>query len=181
MTFPNTDGVLCLAEVSDISLGISNCVIPKASRLRVASRVIALDENGRMPLMYSSVHKYHKLAGGGVDPDETLLQAAQRELLEEAGCTAKLNPVPIGKVVEYRAVYEMVQISVAFFGEITAKGKETALEAGELDIGLAHKWVTLDEAIALLESDNPEDYEGKFIVKRDLTLLTAARRGIMQS
>ena len=44
----------------------------------------------------------------------------------------------------------------------------------EITNGFEILWVTVDEAISLIENDKPDDYEGSIIVQRDLVLLKEA-------
>ncbi|GAA3008881.1 NUDIX hydrolase [Streptosporangium longisporum] len=56
---------------------------------RPAARVICVDASGRVLLMHwrdaTSGHTLWEPPGGGIDPGETPLQAARRELTEETG------------------------------------------------------------------------------------------------
>ncbi|MBF8188114.1 NUDIX domain-containing protein [Nonomuraea sp. K274] len=56
---------------------------------RPAARVICLDRDGRVLLMHWYDHVSHadlwEPPGGGLDPGETALEAARRELTEETG------------------------------------------------------------------------------------------------
>jgi hypothetical protein len=51
----------------------------------------------------------------------------------------------------------------------------THLEEDEIANGFEPVWVSIEDAIKILESEAPvEDYEGKFIQLRDVTLLREA-------
>ncbi len=98
-----------------------------------------------------------------------------RPYMEEIGCKAKVVS-ELGQIVEYRNRWKLKQTSM---GYITAQhGKQTSqsLEQSEIDEG--HEIVMandVEDAITILESDAPKNYEGKFIVKRDIAFLVAAR------
>ena len=68
---------------------------PVCDRTRVAVRVVLLDARSRVLLFEGrdlsdagGAARWWFTAGGGVEPEETLLEAAQRELVEETGLSA---------------------------------------------------------------------------------------------
>lgn len=69
--------------------------------LREAARAVLLDTAGRVYLMHTTKHGYHQLPGGGIDEGEAVVDALQRELLEELGCTAGVAE-DLGTIPEYR-------------------------------------------------------------------------------
>lgn len=158
-----------LEEVSDVSKGID----VSSFREREAARAILFDEDNLVPIMFVSNHNYHKLLGGGIDEGETILEALDREILEEVGSTIKVLG-DVGKILEYREKFNLKQISHCFFGDVISKG-EPNLDQHELDRGFQVKWVNLDEAISLLETDEPSTYEGSIIQKRDLIFLRTCK------
>lgn len=70
-----------------------------------------------------------------------------------------------------RKAAELLQFSYYYKSKVIGQLVETAYTEEEKNNGFILEWKTLDEAIALLESDKPIDYEGQFIVKRDLEFL----------
>jgi len=66
---------------------------PREQVVRSAVRVVLTDADGRLLLLHITepqhpgVDDCWELPGGGIDPGETLTQAAQRELVEETGLT----------------------------------------------------------------------------------------------
>lgn len=143
--------------------------------LRQAARAVVFGEHGEVYLLKMSARNYHKLPGGGIDDGEATEDALQRELFEEIGCPAKIG-IEVGEIVEFRSNEAMRQTSYCYVAEQTGPLRDTALEAGEIEDG-AETIVatTIDEAIALLEADKPNNYDGKFIQQRDLAFLRAAK------
>jgi hypothetical protein len=79
-------------------------------------------------------------------------------------------------VEEYRNQWALHQISYCFLVDLDGTKGTPHLEEDEIADGFETVWVDIDDAIKILESEAPvEDYEGKFIQLRDLTLLKAAR------
>jgi 8-oxo-dGTP pyrophosphatase MutT (NUDIX family) len=105
---------------------------------------------------------YWSLVAGGLEPDETPLEAAQRELFEETRLEAVVRPLPIALSYSLlddppaiRARYgpgiERVTVH-AFVVDAPVKWEPT-LDA-EHDL---HEWCDLDEALALLKYDATKD------------------------
>jgi len=127
--------------------------------------------------MNVSLHSYHKLPGGGIDEGESIIQALERELLEEVGCKAEVI-AELGTVIEYRNYDDggLEQTSYCYLARQTGDQVASALEDGELAEGMVEvKAKNIDEAISLLTNDKPDNLEGKFIQKRDLAFLKAAK------
>ena len=105
---------------------------------------------------------YWSLVAGGLEPDETPLEAAQRELFEETGLEAVVRPLPVAlsyslldDPAAIRARYgpgiERVTVH-AFVVDAPVKWEPT-LDA-EHDL---HEWCDLGEALALLMYDTTKD------------------------
>lgn len=156
-------------------------IVPAASdknpanfRERRAARAIVVDNEGRIALLYVGKYGYHKLPGGGVEDNEDVKQALERELLEEIGCRAEVI-AELGEIVEYRDEWEQKQTSYCYLSNQVGEVGQPDFTEKELSEGFTIAWVTdIAEAIKLLEQDAPEDYGGKFIRERDLTFLKAA-------
>lgn len=145
-------------------------------RTRETARAVLLDDKGRVYLMNVTLYGYHKLPGGGIDEGEDTLQALERELMEEVGCHAEVV-ADIGVIVECRDFETQKQTSYCYLAKQLGQQESSSLEEGEIAEGMIEfKAKNIDEAIALLESDRPDNIEGRFIQKRDLTFLTEAKK-----
>jgi 8-oxo-dGTP pyrophosphatase MutT (NUDIX family) len=105
---------------------------------------------------------YWSLVAGGLEPDETPLEAAQRELFEETGLEAVVRPLPV--TLSYsllddppaiRARYGpgIERVTVHAFVVDAPVRWEPTLDA-EHDL---HEWCDLGEALALLMYDTTKD------------------------
>mgnify|MGYP003689066881 CR=1 FL=1 len=141
----------------------------KQFRLREAARGIFFDENKLIPILKVKKYNYHKLPGGGLDHGEKILEGLKRELKEETGCEIYVDK-KVGKIVEYRGKYNLKQISYCYLGKITKKG-EPSFTQKEKEQGFEIIWIKIQDAIKLISEDNPFNYEGKGIRKRDLKFL----------
>ena len=90
--------------------------------------------------------RFLSLPGGRCEPDETPLQSAQRELIEESGYESDewelfQTDEPTGKI-EWK--------NYTFIARGGGKKQDTALDAGEK---ITHRWITFDDFLML--SDDP--------------------------
>ena len=146
----------------------------EVNQYRKAARAILFDNQGLIPMLLVSEGGYHKLPGGGIEENETILEALIRESLEETGCKIEIGE-EIGEIKEYRLKWNLEQVSYCYFGKIIEKGEPSFTE-DELQGGFQLIWTTIDKAISMLEKDSPTDYEGAFIKQRDLAFLKEAKR-----
>ena len=132
---------------------------------RSAARVLLLDDSDRL-LLFAGADphvpdvRFWFTPGGGVDPGETLEEAARRELLEETGCSGvELSPPVWRRSTEfwfdgehYRARETYVVARVPSW-EVDTSGF-TDLERRSVD---EHRWWTLEELLATSETVYPPD------------------------
>ncbi len=118
---------------------------------RPSARAIIV-KDGRLVMLYSQKHRYYKLPGGGIEPDESIVDAMMREVREETGLTV----IP-ETVREYGYVHRIekgkfepifVQDNYYFFCETAEKMQETALTPEECEEGFVLAHPTPQEAIA---------------------------------
>lgn len=138
-------------------------------RERPSSRLLVLDPSDRI-LLFKFEHKNGPLAGqsfwatpgGALDPGESYVQAARRELLEETGILID-NP---GPEVDQRIVTfqmpdgEMVRADERFFlvrletAQMLSTERWTNLEH---EVMATHHWWSVDELLSTAEQVWPEN------------------------
>lgn len=141
----------------------------KKVEFREASRAVLFDDDNLIPILFVSKENYHKLPGGGVEKGEDKLKALVREVSEETGCEMEITG-EVGGIEEYRSEFNLQQLSYCYLGKVIKKSEPHFVQK-EIDEGFKLVWLTLDEAIKTLKNDKPQNYEGGFIQKRDLTFL----------
>lgn len=144
--------------------------------VRTAVRAVLSDQNGRIALMYAKQRGYYKLPGGGVDKDEDLMDALNRELLEETGSQVRVAQ-ELGQVLEWRDFDKMKQISYAYKTSLIGIPGTPSFTQSEIDEGFEVRWIeSIHEAIRLIElQTNHEDLEVVFMSKRDAAILRSAK------
>jgi lipoyl(octanoyl) transferase len=105
---------------------------------------------------------YWFLAAGGLEPDETPSEAAERELLEETGLRAPIRPLPVAlsysllddpPAIRARYAPGVETVTVHAFVADAPEGWEPVLDA-EHDL---HRWCDLDTTLELLAYETARD------------------------
>jgi 8-oxo-dGTP pyrophosphatase MutT (NUDIX family) len=145
-------------------------------RIRHAARAVVFNEKGEVALLQATTYNYHKLPGGGVETGEDMELALERELLEEIGCQADVTS-EVGEIVEFRDKWEMKQTSHCYLAKQVGKQQAPQFTQSEIEEGFEVVWASnLSAAIKLLEQDQPQNYDGLFIQRRDTKFLKTAQQ-----
>ncbi|MDO8481553.1 MAG: NUDIX domain-containing protein [bacterium] len=163
-----------LLTIKDQDLGFSTPT-PDVYKEREASRAVVFDTDKNVALLHSTINDYHKLPGGGVEKGEDTIDALRREISEEIGCNIK-NIRGLGIIEEYRNKFSLHQTSYCFIADLDGEKGTANLTESEMADGFETVWMILDNAIKALEDESSvKHYEGKFIHKRDIAFLKAAK------
>jgi 8-oxo-dGTP pyrophosphatase MutT (NUDIX family) len=144
-------------------------------RARQAARAVVFDNEGKVALLFVSKKNYHKLPGGGIEEGENIEEALRRECREEIGCEIKITG-EIGRIIEYRPKWKIRQESFCYSAEVIGGKGEPSFTEGEKELEFSILWTGMDEAIKILEEEKPEDYQGKFILDRELSFLREVQK-----
>lgn len=157
----------------DVGLNIRD---PAIYGERNAARAVVFDNNGDIALLHVTKMHHHKLPGGGIEEGEEIIEALKREAIEEIGCAVH-NIRELGIIDEFRNQLSLHQTSYCFIANVEGEKGISRFDEGELASGFEPVWVSLDNAIQILEQEtNIDDYEGKFIRIRDLLFLKEAKK-----
>lgn len=141
---------------------------------RRAVRVVAFNAAGHIAIIHAKRDSYYKLPGGGIDPGEDRVTAVQREMLEETGAAIRVREEDgcVATTEEYRGTLH--QFSFCYVADLV-EGEDgkggSSLTEDEINDGLEHLWVSVEEAKKLMMEAVPTSDLGRFIKERDLYLL----------
>ncbi|KAK4139645.1 uncharacterized protein C8A04DRAFT_40561 [Dichotomopilus funicola] len=135
---------------------------------RSAVRIIAFNPQGHIAILHAARDNYYKLPGGGVEPGEDHETAARREFLEETGGVIRLR-----RDLKYNDEFRLqqCQTSYCYVADLVSDTGRTALEEEEVEDGLKHMWVSLDEARRLVEGAVPGSEFGRSVREREMHFL----------
>lgn len=167
-----------LAEISDVVNGdTKKSVLEREYTLRKSARAILRKSDGTIAVQHLQNHFFHKLPGGGVEYDETERETVIREIEEEVGCKSSITS-EIGIVIEYRTKQKLLHISYCYVADVVGDIGSNKLEQGEIDEGMTTIWISPEEAILKMKSDEPNTYQGPLILKRELAFLEEYMRSL---
>jgi len=164
-----------LACITDETLGLIEESEGCPKKEREATRAIIFNDDGQVALIYTEKHGHHKLPGGGIEDGEDFKVAIEREAIEEAGCEIKVREEVIGKIEERRNRHNFKQTSYCGIADVIKDLGANQLTEDEISEGYtAPKWVTLQEALELFNTDQPKTYIGKHMHARDMMFVETA-------
>ncbi|NTV41488.1 MAG: NUDIX domain-containing protein [Candidatus Moranbacteria bacterium] len=147
--------------------------------IRNAARAVVFDGENKIAILHVSKHGYHKLPGGGVEDGEDIEKALEREIKEEIGSQIEVTG-EIGRIIEHKDAQNLKQQSFCWLAKLVRKKGQSDFTEEELGDGFGVMWVSLDEAIEIIKNDQPNNYDGKFIVIRDLCFLKEAKKYVLE-
>lgn len=150
--------------------------------LREAARAVVVDGDKKVALLHVANGDYYKLPGGGIEENEDVPEALERELLEEIGCKAK-TIANLGTVREYRFYWKLEQLSYAYIASIIGEKGQPDFTQKEIEDGFEIVWTdNIQQAIQLLEqsihhepSNSPKSYNMTFMRLRDSAIAKKAQ------
>jgi 8-oxo-dGTP diphosphatase len=148
--------------------------VAKTYRTRLSARGVVFDKDNNVAILPVSNHNYHKLPGGGIEEGEDKIEAFRRECVEEIGSDVEVTS-ELGIIIEYRSEFSLVQTSYCYMGKVIGERKETSFTEHEKSQGFKQPvWVPFKEALKIVSTSEPNNYEGGLIKERDTLILETA-------
>lgn len=144
---------------------------------RLTARAIVKNQNSCYAVMYSEKFKLYSLPGGGIEDGEDVLTALRREIYEETGCICD-EVKELGIVAENRASLDYTQINYYFVVTTTHTPGENHLTDAEQASRTVVQWHTFDEMVRLINEQDFERVQGKYLKARDVAALREYERMI---
>jgi len=138
---------------------------------REAARVVLVDEDGMVPLIYSSKLDVYKIPGGGIETWEDIMTAALREAMEEVWCEIEVL-WEIGEVIEERPAHgyskwvNLKQHSYCYFGRIISKW-EVQMSESEISRGFELVWISVWEVLRKMSNSKTISLKAELVGDRD--------------
>lgn len=148
---------------SEEDLGIEPSKRPDFYRVRSVLRAVVFDNEGNVAVSHVREGDYWKIPGGGVEEGEDLEEALKRECREEAGVDIEIEG-EIGIIIEYRDLWEQLQISYCYRAKVVGRKQDPDYDASEKTEGFVLHWIPYNEAIEKFSrniSNHP--YKAKFM------------------
>lgn len=131
---------------------------------RPSVRGIIFDGKNNIAMIYSQKRHFYKFPGGGIEKDETHLEALAREIKEETGMVLIPDSVKeFGEVLKIqngdKSGKDKIHVQQNFYYTCKVEDEigEQELEDDEKDLDFVLKFIPVDEAIranATFQSDN---------------------------
>ena len=137
---------------------------------RKKSRAILLNKDGKIAVMYEKKTNFYALPGGGIEHGEDEVSALVREIAEETGCVCDTIE-PLGMVYENRFHADTTHLSYFFVVHIKNQGAVLRLTEEEVALGTTLKWCSLEEALQLIQNNDIDTKQKRFLQARDLVVL----------
>lgn len=116
---------------------------------RLTVKAIVFDDKDKVALVGNKINSFYLLPGGGVNETESIEEGLRRECLEEIGCQIDILGT-IGTIEDFRDRDEMHCINHCYIAKLIGEKGELKLTEEEKANGLHTIWVSLNEAVDIL-------------------------------
>lgn len=141
---------------------------------RSAARILLIDSDGNMPLLYTSIYDIYCIPWWGIEPWETVRDATLREAKEETWCEIKVLG-EIWKIREKRPAkwyakwINLEQDSYCSYGKITSVWSPEFTEK-EIEKWFELRWIHIDDALDMMEKTSPDNLKAQLVKQRDIVI-----------
>ncbi len=149
--------------------------------LRKTVKIIIQNKEGKIAMVTNPVHNFFLLPGGGIEGEENVLVAADRESREEALCSI-IDPIIFGITEEFRARDQKRYETTGVFAHEGVPDTTDTRTEDEKKNNLTVVWLSpeeVEEKLAsqetLLKAGKVEFYNTAFNIARDHILFKTAR------
>jgi len=119
---------------------------------RATGKAIVFDDQNNIALIGNKVNSFYLLPGGGIDQVESIESGIVRECLEEIGCDVELGKT-VGIIDDYRNRDRKHCINYCYTAKLIGEKGELKLTEEEEKNGLHVIWLSLSEALDILEKE----------------------------
>lgn len=151
---------------------------------RKAARIILVDKDGLVPLLYWRAQDVYNIPGWGIDKWEDILGGLIREAKEETGCDVEIL-WEIGRVMEERSAewyikwLNLRQNSYCFFGNVIQKWIPEFTES-EISQWFELVWIPVEEVIQKMYSCSPNTLRAQLVKERDIFIFTEYYKHLLE-
>jgi 8-oxo-dGTP diphosphatase len=151
---------------------------------RIAVRWIVVDAEWKIALIYVHSKWGHTLPGGWAE-GASILEAIEKELLEEIG--ARVKDISMLWVVREHSYHmPLINNSYIFSAKVDGALWDLHLTDDEIEDGHEVVWMSIDDAMSLLQKqlldiDGASNRRGVFVTQRDLVALQEYKNSIATS
>ena len=149
---------------------------------RPSVRGLIFDNNGNIAMIYSRKFRFYKFPGGGIEGEETHLEALAREIKEETGMMLIPESVKeFGEVLKIqngdKSGKDTIHIQKNYYYTCRVEEEIGAqeLDDDEKELDFVLKFVPIDEAIAVNSAFESDDAFMKQMAEREKRVLELIR------
>lgn len=163
-----------IAEISDKDFGFNNPK-EKTNKIRFGVRILLLNDKNEICVIKSEKYGYAQLPGGGIENDESIIEALKRETKEETGwLITGIEPVgyTLEKREDKRNTHPWGKDISYIFKATPTKLVGTNYMEDEIAEGFKPIWIKIEDFITQKEQYKGviENYSGCFSDRRDLLI-----------
>lgn len=167
-----------IVKITDKDFGIEEKINNDTPIVRMGSRGIIVNDEGKIAVIYKKNKNEYKLPGGGIEDEENVKEAFKRECEEEIASQVEIINF-LGTAEEYKSQENFKQLSFVFLGKKVMELNNTNFTEQEKNEGTSYLWLDKLDALEkmkyslknLKSSEYDNVYRTRFMVLRDIKIL----------